>query len=307
MVSPIDAASRPGGGPTEDVIISAETMGNNSAVNRLAESNDAKFTAINAGAKVATDAEHAMTVREAIRQYPKAIAWSMIFSLAIAMEGYDKALIGGFFAFGPFVEKFGQDGPNGRQVAAHWQASLNNGARAGEILGLLLNGMIVERFGFRKTMIGSLVLLSGFIFIPVFAQNIQTLLVADILMGIPWGVFQTLTPSYAVEVTPVALRGYLVGLENLLAVPAMTLMGNPLTLGYLRERELGLRTAHRCRRFTCLAKARRRVGLQDSLCSAVDVAIASYHYLVVCSGVALVVGASRAPGRCKSITEAAVL
>ena len=209
MANSNDPGARATEDAREDVIVTAETMGEGSAVNRLAESN-AKFSAINAGAKVATEAEHAMTVREAIRQHPKAIAWSMIFSLAIAMEGYDKALIGGFFAFGPFVEKFGQDGPNGRQVAAHWQASLNNGARVGEIIGLLLNGIVVERLGFRKTMIGALILISGLIFIPVFAQNIETLLVADILMGIPWGVFQTLTPSYAVEVTPVALRGYLV-------------------------------------------------------------------------------------------------
>ena len=206
-----DASNRPGldPAPADVVQVSVGTMGENSAVNRLAETS--KFAQLNAGAKVATDAEHAMTLREGIRQYPKAIAWSMIFSLAIAMEGYDKALIGGFFAFKPFVDKFGQDGPNGRQVAAHWQASLNNGARAGEIIGLLLNGIIVERFGFRKTMIGALALITGLIFIPVFAQNIQTLLVADVLMGIPWGVFQTLTPAYAVEVTPVALRGYLVG------------------------------------------------------------------------------------------------
>lgn len=209
MADTTTTAPRANDAGQNDIILSAETMGDNSAVNRLADSSD-KFTAINAGAKVATDAEHAMTIREAIRQYPKAIAWSMIFSLAIAMEGYDKALIGGFFAFGPFVEKFGQDGPNGRQVAAHWQASLNNGARVGEIIGLLLNGIIAERFGFRWTMIGALALLTGLIFIPVFAQNIETLLVADILMGIPWGVFQTLTPAYAVEVTPVALRGYLV-------------------------------------------------------------------------------------------------
>lgn len=33
--------------------------------------------------------------------------------------------------------------------------------------------------------------------------------VAEILCGIPWGVFQTLTITYASEVCPVALRGYL--------------------------------------------------------------------------------------------------
>lgn len=193
------------------VQIAVDAAGEDSAVAPLADPLSAsKSAAVNASAKAATDAEHALSVRDALRQYPKAIAWSMVFSLAIAMEGYDKALIGGFFAFGPFVDKFGQDGPSGRQVTPKWQASLNNGARVGEIAGLLFNGMIVENFGFRKTMLSALALISCLIFIPVFAQNIQTLLVADILMGIPWGIFQTLTPAYAVEVTPVALRGYMV-------------------------------------------------------------------------------------------------
>jgi SP family general alpha glucoside:H+ symporter-like MFS transporter len=41
------------------------------------------------------------------------------------------------------------------------------------------------------------------------------LLVGEILCGIPWGVFQTITTAYAAEVTPVALRPYLTTYVNL--------------------------------------------------------------------------------------------
>jgi MFS transporter, SP family, general alpha glucoside:H+ symporter len=64
-------------------------------------------------------------------------------------------------------------------------------------------------------MAGSLVLMIVFIFIPFFAQNIQTLLAGGILQGIPWGVFQTLTTTYAAEICPVALRAYLTTYVNL--------------------------------------------------------------------------------------------
>lgn len=40
-----------------------------------------------ANAKTATDKEHNMTVWEAVRLYPKAIAWSMLISTCIVMEG----------------------------------------------------------------------------------------------------------------------------------------------------------------------------------------------------------------------------
>ena len=54
-----------------------------------------------------------------------------------------------------------------------------------------------------------LVLIIAFTAVFFTAQNVETLQVAEILCGIPWGVFQTLTITYASEVCPVALRGYL--------------------------------------------------------------------------------------------------
>lgn len=51
---------------------------------------DVKSTVLISDAKDATDREHAMTLREALRKYPKAIGWSVLLSLAVAMEGYGK-------------------------------------------------------------------------------------------------------------------------------------------------------------------------------------------------------------------------
>ncbi len=82
------------------------------------------------------------------------------------------------------------------------------------MIGLMLNGWVSERFGYRYTVIGCLFCIVGFTAIFFTAQNVQTLLVAEILCGIPWGVFQTLTITYASEVCPVALRGYLTTYVN---------------------------------------------------------------------------------------------
>lgn len=84
----------------------------------------------------------------------------------------------------------------------------------GEIIGLFLNGWISEWIGYRYTVIGCLVLITGFTAIFFTAQSVVHLLVAEILCGIPWGVFQTLTITYASEVCPVALRGYLTTYVN---------------------------------------------------------------------------------------------
>ncbi|KAJ2901955.1 Maltose permease MAL61 [Zalerion maritima] len=166
-------------------------------------------------ARKATDREHSMTLLEGIKLYPKAIGWSVLISTCIVMEGYDVCLINNLYAFPKFNEKYGEQLSDGTyQIPAAWQAGLSNGANVGELIGLLINGWVSERFGYRYTVMGCLLCLSGFIAIFFTAQNVQTLLVAEILCGIPWGVFQTLTITYASEVCPVALRGYLTTYVN---------------------------------------------------------------------------------------------
>ncbi|KAM5345610.1 hypothetical protein ACJ41O_011471 [Fusarium nematophilum] len=166
-------------------------------------------------ARAATHKEQKMTLLQGIKLYPKAIGWSILISTVIAMEGYDISLVNNFYAFPQFNKKYGVLGEDGTyQVPAPWQAGLSNGANCGEIIGLFINGWVSERFGYRYTLMACLVLVTGFTAIFFTAQNVQTLLVAEILCGIPWGIFQTITITYASEVCPVALRGYLTTYVN---------------------------------------------------------------------------------------------
>ncbi len=61
----------------------------------------------------------------------------------------------------------------------------------------------------------SIIALTGFIFIMVFAKSLTMLVIGEVFCGIPWGVFQTLTTAYASEVCPIQLRGYLTTYVNL--------------------------------------------------------------------------------------------
>lgn len=204
------------------------------------------FADLSNEAKDATQKEHNMSFMQAIKLYPKAVGWSILLSTAIVMEGYDVVLLSSFYALPQFNKKYGELLPSGEYtVPAPWKSGLSNGALCGEILGLFINGIVSEKYGYRKTMIVSLAMMIAFIFIPFFSHNIQTLLVGgkfsrsalftssltqlEILCGIPWGVFQTLTTAYASEVCPVALRAYLCTYVNLCWV-----MGQFIASGVLR-------------------------------------------------------------------------
>jgi len=166
-------------------------------------------------ARNATDKEHSMTLWQGLKLYPKAVGWSVLISTCIVMEGYDLCLLSSFYAFPQFNRKYGKQLPSGEyQIPAPWQAGLSNGANVGEIIGLFINGYVSERFGYRYTVMTCLTLIIAFTAIFFTAQTVVHLQVAEVLCGIPWGVFQTLTITYASEVCPVALRGYLTTYVN---------------------------------------------------------------------------------------------
>jgi len=122
-------------------------------------------------AKKAVEKEHELTVRDALKLYPKAIIFSIIFSSAVIMEGYDLSLMGSFFGFPvsdtlalprsstlslitmqPFRNFYGtEDNPDGgRNIGAAWQSGIQNGVQVGSIIGLWLNGIVSDKFGYRK-------------------------------------------------------------------------------------------------------------------------------------------------------------
>ncbi|KAK7927208.1 hypothetical protein PG985_004206 [Apiospora marii] len=168
-------------------------------------------------AKHAADAEQQMSLWTAMKLYPKAIGWSVLLSSTLIMEGYDLALLSSLYASPPFNQKYGTyDAKSGKYaLSAAWQSGLSNGARAGEIIGLILAGWTADRLGYKMTTMLNLGLMILFIFVLFFAPNVQVLVVGEVLCGIPWGAFQSVTPAYASEVAPVVLRPYLTTFINM--------------------------------------------------------------------------------------------
>jgi len=198
----------------------------------VTQSNDDLFDGLSAAipglrrmsvdARAGAKAEHKMTFTQGCRLYPKAIWWSLLLSLTIVMEGFDLTLINSFFAFPVFRRAYGKpvqsetvNGQLNYQISPAWQSGLTNAAVVGEIIGLLVNGLLTDKFGYHRTMIGTLIWMSLFVFMQFFAIDIQMLLASQVLCGLSWGVFQTLSTTYAAEVMPVALRAYLLSNINM--------------------------------------------------------------------------------------------
>ncbi|KFA71068.1 hypothetical protein S40288_05539 [Stachybotrys chartarum IBT 40288] len=209
---------------------------------RVLAANPGLETSIIEEAAAATQNEHAMGFWKSLKLYRKACFWSLFLSTCLVMEGFDMTLLNSLYAYPPFQRQFGEQLPDGSyELTAEWQSGLSNGALCGQILGLFVNGIIADRFGYRKTLIGALVLCTAFIFIIFFSRTLVQLLIGEILIGIPWGVFQTLTTTYASEVCPTHLRAYLTVYNNMAWVLGQFIASGVLRAMVNRDDEWGYR------------------------------------------------------------------
>ncbi|KAG7808739.1 hypothetical protein KL921_003821 [Ogataea angusta] len=176
----------------------------------------ARFVEISTNAQNNEHQEKHMSLKEGLKTFPKAACWSIVLSTAIIMEGYDTMLLNSLYSMQSFAKKYGQYYPDidEYQVPAKWQTSLSMSTYVGEIVGLYIAGLVAEKWGYRRTLIWFMAAVVGLIFILFFAVNVQMLLAGELLCGIVWGAFQTLTVSYASEVCPVVLRIYLTTYVN---------------------------------------------------------------------------------------------
>lgn len=146
----------------------------------------------------AIEAEHELSVRQALKTYHKAVFWCIIACMSTIMESYDNMIIGSFYAYPSFQKRFGEKLADGDYtVSANWQLGLSAGTNVSMIIGGFLSGWLVDQFGPRRVMLVSHASLIGFIFITFFAPNLPVLLVGEILCGLPWYVQTTLVLSAA--------------------------------------------------------------------------------------------------------------
>ncbi|KAI0484517.1 general substrate transporter [Xylariaceae sp. FL0804] len=200
---------------------------------REAAADDAKPGAGSSEAEALAEAvqqEHALTFREAVRLYPTAVGWSAFVSIGVIMLAFDPQIIGNMYAMPQFKKDFGYESNGEWNISAAWQTGLSMGNPIGQIVGALFSAYPMELFGRKRTFFGCIVLTAGLVFVQFFARSLRALLVGELLGGLVLGCYVVIGPTYASEVCPMALRGYLTSYTNLCFVTGQ-LLGNGVTAG----------------------------------------------------------------------------
>lgn len=124
------------------------------------------------------------------------------------MESYDVFLMNNFLALPAFTRRYGvyDEGTQAYVVVTKWQSSLQVSGQLGALIGVFLAGPLTSRIGYRWANITGLMLLNAFIFIFYFGDSLPVYFAAQILEGIPWGIFIANAPAYCSEIVPIQLR-----------------------------------------------------------------------------------------------------
>ena len=124
------------------------------------------------------------------------------------MESYDVFLIGNFVALPAFKNKYGvfDAATNEYVIVTKWQSALQVSGQLGALIGVFLAGPLTSRIGYRYATLTGLMLLNVFIFAFYFADSLPVIFVAQLLEGLPWGIFIANAPAYCSEIVPIKLR-----------------------------------------------------------------------------------------------------
>lgn len=124
------------------------------------------------------------------------------------MESYCVFLMGQFIATAQFAKDFGVYSSKSDTwiIEASWQSAFQCSGPVGAFIGVFIAGPITSWIGYRWATIGGLMALNGFIFIFYFGNSQGVFLAAQILEGIPWGIFIANAPAYCAEIVPLRLR-----------------------------------------------------------------------------------------------------
>lgn len=191
----------------------ADPLKDNAAV--IAE---APVEELDENAQLAAKTEHSLTFLQAISLYRGAAFWSVFFCIGQLMTAFDPQVMGNLFAMPAFQREFGYSYQGQYIISAPWQTGLMMGVPIGQVVGSLGAGYPLEWFGRKRTFGVCVVGTTACVFIQFFARSLPVLIVGELVGGLILGFYAVITPAYASEVCPVALRGILTANINLCIV-----------------------------------------------------------------------------------------
>ncbi|WYZ46734.1 hypothetical protein EsH8_IX_000959 [Colletotrichum jinshuiense] len=167
---------------------------------------------------------------QAIRLYPKVVAYCMSFAIIVIGWGYAMIIVGSIVAVDSFQHDYGELYKGKWIIPSYWVSLWSASIPLGMAIGSVLAGWFQDRFGRKMTLrTGSIICAVGVagIFFSYLPSNIEAMrsmfFVGKVVQGLAIGMLKVTAMTYISETAPTALRGSAMGL-----VPTGNLLGQLL-------------------------------------------------------------------------------
>ncbi|KAK7181107.1 maltose permease [Paraphaeosphaeria sporulosa] len=151
--------------------------------------------------------QHGLGRSEAIKEHYKPILWCLYMFFTCIMYGFDSLAGGVVVGITQFREDFGTPFGGDYVIDANWQLGFQAATLGGIILGGVITGFAMNKFGRQLCILLAYILNTGGIFLQFFATTPAHFFGGKLLTGIPLGVFATVAPTYSSEMAPISVRG----------------------------------------------------------------------------------------------------
>ncbi|PLB46475.1 maltose permease [Aspergillus steynii IBT 23096] len=146
------------------------------------------------------------------------LGWCLLIFILPINFGYEIALVGNILAIPSFLERFGQDTPNGREIPSQTQQILNSATYGGIFLAAFTAGFVSDIFGRRKVVITACLICIAGIFVQAFAKTILVIFGGKLISTMGFGLGHSLAPVFVAEISPDSIRGISLILINTMIV-----------------------------------------------------------------------------------------
>jgi sugar porter (SP) family MFS transporter len=152
----------------------------------------------------------ALPVKEPVKAIPVWLPASVA-ALGGLLFGFDTAVINGALVF---LKRYFSMSDAGTELAA-------SSLLAGCVLGAMITGVLSDRYGRRKLLIGAALCFAVSGIGAAFPHTFQQFVVARFVGGIAIGIASLVSPLYIAEISPARIRGRLVTINQLMIVAGM--------------------------------------------------------------------------------------
>lgn len=152
---------------------------------------------------------------------PRITGRSLVLALFISMGGlifgYDTGQISGFLEMPDFLDRFGEEGPDGKKTFGTTRSGLIVALLSiGTLIGALIAAPVADRIG-RKYSISfwSLIVSVGFVIQISASYSWEQIMMGRFVAGLGVGALSLLVPMYQAETAPPWIRGSMIGTYQL--------------------------------------------------------------------------------------------